>query len=75
MANDPEAERIMSETYEPTEEQKRHQERIEADPRWPHEGGPPIGSISRDVPTARLAPHHAAKHAAEQARAAPGNAR
>jgi hypothetical protein len=66
MARDTEAERIWNEPYEPTEADLAHQARIEADPRWPHEGGPPIGTISEDAPIAKLVRHHEAKRATSE---------
>jgi hypothetical protein len=64
MATDPEVERILSEPYEPTEAERRHQNRIEADPWWPHEGGLPIGQIGEDAPIAKLVRHHESKRGA-----------
>jgi hypothetical protein len=60
------AERILNEPHEPGEADLAHQARIEADPRWPHQGGPPIGTISEDTPLAKLARHHEAKRAAAE---------
>jgi hypothetical protein len=70
MSSDPEAERIFNEPHEPTEADLRHQARIEADPRWPHQGGPPIGQISEDAPITKLFRYHQAKRAADAAEAA-----